>query len=269
MKKLFHLLLLMVIAWNVPVLKAEDTDPLLKPNDTISLKVFDETELDTNTRILKSGEVVFPLIGTVKIGGLTVSKANELVRELYAKDYLVDPKVTLTISQYSEDFISVIGAVRTAGQFAMPPDGKFDLAAALASAGGLSPEANSERITVVKPDGQSEVYSATATRNGTGINLQPGDRVIVDHSSYLGKTATVVGQVGRPGPVQFPVNGRLDLVLAIAQAGGFSQVANQKKVSINRKGKLTTVDVKEMTDRGDKPYYLQPDDIVTVPERFF
>jgi protein involved in polysaccharide export with SLBB domain len=46
-------------------------------------------------------------------------------------------------------------------------------------------------------------------------------------------------------------------------------VANQKKVSINRKGKLTTVDVKEMTDRGDKPYYLQPDDIVTVPERFF
>jgi protein involved in polysaccharide export with SLBB domain len=182
---------------------------------------------------------------------------------------LVDPKVALTITQYSEDFISVIGAVRTAGQFAMPPDGKFDLAAALASAGGLSPEANPERITVVKPDGQSKVYSATATRNGTGINLQPGDRVIVDHSSYLGKTATVVGQVGKPGPVVFPVDGRLDLVLAIAQAGGFTAVANQKKVSINRKGKLTTVDVKEMTDRGDKPYYLQPDDIVTVPERFF
>jgi polysaccharide export outer membrane protein len=269
MKNLFRCLFLLITAWHVPVLKAQETDPLLKPNDTISLQVFDEKELDTSTRILKSGEVVFPLIGTVKIGGLTVSKANELVRELYAKDYLVDPKVTLTITQYSEDFISVIGAVRTAGQFPMPPDGKFDLAAALASAGGLSPEANPERITVVNPDGQSKVYSATATRNGTGINLQPGDRVIVDHSSYLGKTATVVGQVGRPGPVVFPVDGRLDLVLAIAQAGGFSQVANQKKVSINRKGKLTTVDVKEMTDRGDKPYYLQPDDIVTVPERFF
>lgn len=269
MKNLFRCLFLFIAAWHVPFVNAQDSDPLLKPNDTVSLQVFDENELATNTRILKSGEVVFPLIGTVKIGGLTVSKANELVRDLYAKDYLVDPKVTLTVTQYSEDFISVIGAVRAAGQFAMPPDGKFDLAAALASAGGLSPEANPERITVVKPDGQSKVYSATATRNGTGITLQPGDRVIVDHSSYIGKTATVVGQVGRPGPVQFPVDGRLDLVLAIAQAGGFTPVANQKKVSINRKGKLTTVDVKEMTDRGDKPYYLQPDDIVTVPERFF
>lgn len=269
MKNLFRYLVLIITAWHVPFVNAQDNDPLLKPNDTVSLQVFDEDELATNTRILKSGEAVFPLIGTVKIGGLTVSAANDLVRDLYAKDYLVDPKVTLTVTQYSEDFISVIGAVRAAGQFAMPPDGKFDLAAALASAGGLAPEANPERITVVKPDGQSKTYSATATRNGTGITLQPGDRVIVDHSNYLGKTATVVGQVGRPGPVRFPVDGRLDLVLAIAQAGGFTQVANQKKVSINRKGKLTTVDVKEMTDRGDKPYYLQPDDIVTVPERFF
>lgn len=269
MKNLLRLLLLLVVVFHSPVLMAQDPDPVLKPNDMVSLQVFDEKELDTNTRILKSGEVVLPLIGTVKIGGMTVSKANTLIRDLYAKDYLVDPKITLTISEYSQDFISVIGAVRAAGQFAMPPDGKFDLAAALASAGGLSPEANPERITVVKPDGQSKVYSATATRNGTGINLQPGDRVIVDHSNYLGKTATVVGQVGKPGPVVFPVNGRLDLVLAIAQAGGFTQVANPKKVSINRKGKLTTVDVKEMTDRGDKPYYLEPDDIVTVPERFF
>lgn len=269
MKNLFRWLALLIAAWQVTILKAQENDPLLKPNDMVSLQVFDEKELDTSTRILKSGEVVFPLIGTVKIGGLTVSKANEVVRELYAKDYLVDPKLTLTVTQYSEDFISVIGAVRAAGQFAMPPDGKFDLAAALASAGGLTSDANPERITVVKPDGQSRIYSATATRNGTGITLQPGDRVIVDHSSYIGKTATVVGQVGKPGPVMFPVDGRLDLVLAIAQAGGFTAVANQKKVSINRKGKLTTVDVKEMTDRGDKPYYLQPDDIVTVPERFF
>ena len=79
----------------------------------------------------------------------------------------------------------------------------------------------------------------------------------------------MLGQVGKPGPLLFPVNGRLDLVNAIALAGGLTELANPKKVSINRKGRVTIVDFKAISQRGDRPFLLQPDDVITVAERLF
>jgi protein involved in polysaccharide export with SLBB domain len=78
----------------------------------------------------------------------------------------------------------------------------------------------------------------------------------------------MLGQVGRQGPLAFPPSGKLDLVNAIAMAGGLTPLANPKKVTINRKGVLTVVDYKEISQRGDRPYPLQPDDIVIVAERW-
>lgn len=265
--------LFLFVAWMVPVSHAApesetDKSPRLKPNDVIRMDVFEEPDLATQTRILKSGEVVLPLIGSVRIAGLSVSEANDEIRNLYAQKYLVDPKVALTVDEYSQDFISVIGAVNKPGQFSMPANGKFDLSAALASAGGLSPEADRSGITLTRASGASSTYSSTSAQSSK-VALHPGDRIVVRQSAFVNKTATIVGQVRKAGPVPFPIDGRLDLVAAIAQAGGFTELANPKKVSVNRKGNVTTINVKEMTDRGNKRYFLQPDDIVTVAERFF
>jgi polysaccharide biosynthesis/export protein len=247
---------------------AQGVDPLLKPNDTVRMVVFGEEDLTIQTRILKSGEVVLPLVGTVHIGGLTVSQANDKIRDLYAKDYLVDPKITLTVDDYSTDFISVLGAVNSPGQFPVPVSGKFDLSAAIATAGGLAPGANPNGIVLTRASGATSTHSAANLTNSK-IPLAAGDRIVVQDSPFLNKTVTILGQVGKPGQVPFPINGRLDIVTAIAHAGGFTPLANQRKVNINRKGRVTTLNVKEMTDRGDTPYYLHPDDIVTVTERFF
>jgi hypothetical protein len=58
-------------------------------------------------------------------------------------------------------------------------------------------------------------------------------------------------------------------VTAIARAGGFSEVANPKKTSVNRKGRVIVVDVKELSSKGTNIFKLEPDDIITVPERLF
>jgi len=262
----FHMFLGVSAAVAAP---REGADPVLKPNDLIQLVVFEEPDLATTTRVLKSGEVLVPLVGPVKIGGLTVSQANDTIRNLYAQDFLVDPKVTLTVQEYSADFISVIGAVRSPGQFPLPASGLLDLSAAIATAGGLSPEADPDRITLTLANGETSTHSASSTQNGKAVALRPGDRVVVHQSAYVNKTATILGQVRKPGPMPFPIDGRLDLVTAIAQAGGFTELANPKKVSINRKGKVVTLNAKEMADKGDQRYFLQPEDIVTVSERFF
>ncbi len=244
-------------------------DPVLKVNDTIQIAVYNEADLNNTAKILKSGEVVLPLIGPVKVAGLTVSKANEAIRELYAKDYLVDPKLTLTVDEYSEDFISVIGAVAGPGQFALPASGKLDLAAALAMAGGATADADPSGVTVTRIGGRTTSHSVAAIQGGTPVALLPGDRVFVKRSAYHGKVAYIFGEVRKAGPVAFPPSGKLDLMDAITQAGSYTELGNPKSIRINRNGQVTTINLKDMTEKGNQRYFLLPEDIVTVPARIW
>jgi polysaccharide export outer membrane protein len=264
--------LIFCVFFAVSALGAEQPDATytLRPNDTVRLSVYGEQDLTVQVRILKTGQASFPLIGSVEIGGLTVADAVRKIRDLYAKDYLVDPKLTLTVDDYATEFISVIGAVRSPGQIPMPVSGNLDLAAAMATAGGLAQDADSNNIQLVRASGTATTFSMASIQGQSGrVRLGPGDRIIVNQSAFVGQKITVLGQVGRPGPVLFPVNGKLDLVNAIALAGGITELANPKKVTINRKGQVSVVNFKEVSERGDRPMWLQPDDVITVAERMF
>jgi polysaccharide biosynthesis/export protein len=248
----------------------DQTTYILRPNDVVRLSVYEEPDLSVQVRILKTGQASFPLIGSVQIGSLSVSAAATKIRDLYAKDYLVDPKLTLTVDEYATEFISVIGAVKSPGQIPMPVSGHLDLASAMATAGGIAENADANNIQLVRAAGGTSTFSMSAIEGASGrVKLEAGDRIIVNQSAFVGKTLTVLGQVGKPGPVAFPIDGRLDLVNAIALAGGLTELANPKKVSINRRGRVTIVDFKAISQRGDKPYLLQPDDVITVAERLF
>ncbi len=255
---------------NVRADKVQDGTYVLRPNDIIRLDVYEEPDLSGAVRILKTGHASFPLIGSLEISGLSVSAASAKIRELYAKDYLVDPKLTLTVQEYATEYISVIGAVRNAGQIPIPVAGQIDLAAAMAL-GGLAETADPNSILLVRASGATSTFSMSSITNGADgrVKLEAGDRIIVNQSAFVGKSLTILGQVGRQGPIAFPVNGRLDLVSAIAYAGGLTDLANPKKITLNRKGRIIILDYREISQRGDKPFLLQPDDIVNVPERLF
>lgn len=269
--RLFQLVAWLLFPMVSTAAEPEDVTYVLRPNDTIRLEVYGEPDLTGSVRILKTGEASFPLIGSLRISGLNVSAAAEKIRELYEKDYLVDPKLTLTVQDYATEFISVIGAVRSPGQIPMPVSGNLDLAAAMATAGGLAENADANGILLVRASGSTSTFSLASIVSGPNgrVRLEAGDRIIVNQSAFVGKSLTILGQVGRQGPLAFPVNGRLDLVAAIAMAGGLTDLANPKKITINRKGKIMMVDYKEISQRSDQPFLLQPDDIITVPERLF
>jgi polysaccharide export outer membrane protein len=266
----FTCVLLILLFANLAHAEPKDASYVLRPNDTVRLAVYEEPDLLAQVRILKTGQASFPLIGSVEIGGMGISAAAAKIRELYAKDYLVDPKLTLTVDEYATDYISVIGEVKQPGQFSIPQAGDLDLGSAMASAGGVTPTADVNAIQLVRSSGGSTTYSLAAIQGAAGrTKLSPGDRVIVTESRFVKKFVTILGPVGKPGAIPFPVDGRLDLVTAIAMAGGLSELANSKKVSINRGGRVTTVDFREISERGDHPYFLQPDDVVTIAERLF
>jgi polysaccharide biosynthesis/export protein len=251
--------------------EAQDSTYILRANDVIRLDVYEEPELSGAVRILKTGHVSFPLIGSIEISGLTVNAAAAKIRSLYAADYLVDPKLTLSIQEYATDYIWVIGAVVNARQIPIPLSGQIDLASAIATAGGISPTADANNILLVRESGETSTFSMASISKGNSgrIKMLANDRIIVNQSSYVGKSVTILGRVARQGPVPFPIKGQFDLVSAIAQAGGLTDLANPKKITLNRKGKVITLDYREISERGDKPFILQPDDIINVPERLF
>jgi polysaccharide export outer membrane protein len=74
---------------------------VLRPNDLIRVEVAGEPDLSCDSRIRKTGEAALPLVGRVKIAGLSVKAAAAKIRHLYAKDILNDPKVTLSIRAFA------------------------------------------------------------------------------------------------------------------------------------------------------------------------
>jgi len=248
---------------------AREEGYVLKPNDVLGLSVYGEEDLSVQTKILMTGEAVFPLIGAVPVNGLSLRTATQRVRDLYAADYLVDPKVSLTVLEYAVQHVSVLGAVNAPGQVVMPASGALDMAAALAAAGGLAPIADPNRISLVRSSGARSEYSLTTIEKGGSIKLGAGDRLIVATSRFLNQNVVFVGEVRKQGSVDFPLDGKLDLVSAVARAGGFTELANPRKVAVNRGGKITVLDVRQMTEKGSEPFILLPGDIITVPERLF
>lgn len=87
----------------------------------------------------------------------------------------------------------------------------------------------------------------------------------------------VMGQVRSQGPQDIPVDEALTVSKAILRAGGFGPYANKKKVRLMRGGgsgsasKPTVIDCVEILEKGqwDKDIELNPEDIITVPEKVF
>lgn len=244
----FYLIVVLTINIAISSAFAEDESYVLRPNDSISLAVYEEPDLSVQVKILKSGQASFPLVGSVPVGGLSVTEAAAKIKALYAKDYLVDPKITLTVNDYATEYISVIGAVLNPGQIPIPVSGNLDLASAMATAGGPSEIADTGSIRLVRASGSSSSYSMAQIQGASGkVRLGAGDRIIVNQSPYVGKKVTMLGEVRKAGPIPFPLNGRLDLVNAVALAGGMTELANPKNVTINRKGTVTKLNFKEIS----------------------
>src|SRR4051794_33394006 len=84
------------------IFKAASTNYLLAANDVIHIKVYREEELDSTVRLAKDGTVIFPLVGSLQVGGKTTAQATTLIRDLLAKDYLVNPQVSLSIVEFAK-----------------------------------------------------------------------------------------------------------------------------------------------------------------------
>ncbi len=164
---------------------------VLSANDQVAVEVFGEDDLRTNGRLNGEGNLSLPLLGSVHLAGLSLTQATARVTELYAKDYLVNPKVNVSLVSYAKRRFTVLGQVNRPGSFEMPEGSPMgiDLLEAIAMAGGYTRIAAPERITVRRHGAKGdEVLKVDAKRlaRGSANNFKviPGDTITVAESIF-------------------------------------------------------------------------------------
>lgn len=159
---------------------------VLKSSDVVSVEVYQEEDLNKNVRVEGDGTVALALIGKVKVAGMTVAEAQSLITDLYNRDYLVDPQVSLLVVQFSPKVVHILGSVNSPGVVDIPPDRDLTLTEAIAGVQGVSRLGNPKSITIKRSgeNGRARQMEVNFSRIVTDPNvqdvvLQEGDTVWV------------------------------------------------------------------------------------------
>ena len=84
---------------------------ILSPSDQVAVEVFGEDDLRTNGRLNPEGNLSVPLLGSIHLAGLTLTQAASRLTELYSRDYLVNPKINVTLLSYARRRFSILGQI--------------------------------------------------------------------------------------------------------------------------------------------------------------
>jgi len=159
---------------------------VLKPSDVIEIEVYQEQDLNKTVRIEGDGTVSLALVGKIKVAGMTVAESKSLVTNLYNRDYLVDPQISVLVVSFSPKVIRILGSVNRPGVVEIPPDRDMMLTEAMAMANGITRLGNPKSLKIKRVDenGRSRQMEVNFTKIVTDpdvkdIILQEGDTIWV------------------------------------------------------------------------------------------
>jgi polysaccharide export outer membrane protein len=149
---------------------------ILGSGDTVRIEVPLQTEISGKYTLNDEGDIDLPLIGRVNLNGMTVTQADQLISEMYANGYLVNPDINIQMDGYRPFFI--MGEVENPGQY----DYKDGLTVlnAVAIAGGFTYRANQEEFELVRRAGaENSQEGAPKLAAELATTVRPGDTIYV------------------------------------------------------------------------------------------
>jgi polysaccharide biosynthesis/export protein len=214
-------------------------------------------------RVSGSGDIVLPLAGELKVGGLTVAQAEQMIAARFSKGgFFNDPQVMVVQKEYATQGISILGEVQKPGTYSLL--GSHSLLQAVSMAGGTTPKAGND-VTIIHTDAPNQPQHCDLRSAGSGsVALMPGDTIVISKAGIV----YVVGDVHQPTGVVMENSG-LTVLQAIAMAQGTNPTAALDKAKLirNTADSRTEIPVplKKILSNKSEDLKLQPEDILFVP----
>lgn len=260
-------------------------DYVLGPGDQLKIHAVHVDELQDGARTIDlDGTISLPLVGRVKVAGLTASQAEADLNVRY-KDYLVRPDISVSVVEFQSQPVSVLGAVKNPG--IQQVRGSRSVIEMLSLAGGLSDNAGSRlKITRRIDEGPLPLANATADASGKFMTAElsvrslmeahsPEENILVKANDVITVPAAgniyVIGHVLKAGPLIYDQHGKMTALQAVSAAGGMDNLAKPKEARILRvvPGQDVRSEIALNLDgviRGQLPDVpLEVEDIVLVP----
>ncbi len=221
--------------------------------DAVRVTVFQQPDLTTEARVSEQGTISMPLVGEVKVSGLTPAQAgSRIATELKNGKFLKNPQVTLAVTTLRSRQVNVLGMVPRPGRYPLD-DASSGLQDVIAAAGGVAP-GGADVVTVVR-DGKAQKLDVMAKN----FPLRNGDTIHVERAPVF----YIYGEVTRGG--SYPLVPNMTVMQAIAAGGGITPRGSERRLKLRRPagdGKYVETDA-NLQDT------LKPDDVVYVKEAIF
>ncbi len=208
------------------------TSYIISPSDQLTVVVLGHDELRSEVTVLPDGSFTVPVAGTVRAAGLTLAQLTRALTDAYSVE-MNQPQVTVMIRQTSQQ-VSVLGTVKTPGQFVFKPN--MHILDALAAAGGSVQEMAQTKLTLLSASAHSSTTISGDQLLGQGAlsanaSLQPGDVLLVEQADPATTQVQVTGEVNHPGFYPVPATGAT-LESVINEAGGITGNAAQAHIQV-------------------------------------
>ena len=247
--------------------RAQDKLPeyLLGPADSIRISVFQNPNLTLETRVSEDGTITYPLIGSVRIGGMTIARAEQTIaKALDEGNFIKRPQVSILSLNIRSSQVSVLGLVSRPGRF---PLETFNVRVSemIALAGGIAATGDDFAIVTGERAGKpyrKEIDIAAvflSNRHDDDVTVAPGDVIYVHRAPVF----YIYGEVQRPG--SYRIERGMTMRQALVQGGGPTQRGTERSLRVHRRGANNQLEAS--SPRLDEP--VRPDDVLHVGESLF
>ena len=149
----------------------------LGSGDTISIRVLGEDDLKREKiRLSDAGTLSFPILGEIRVKGMTVGALEDHITRGLKGRYLLDPKVTVSIEEYRNFFVN--GLVEKPGGYQYVPG--ITVRKAVSIAGGFKERAARDKINIIRDDDPTQ----TPKRVDLNSPVFPGDILTIEESFF-------------------------------------------------------------------------------------
>jgi polysaccharide export outer membrane protein len=245
---------------------------VIHPNDQLSVQVFGDAGLSQNVTVLPSGDINYPLVGSIHVAGQSPQQASRTIANALKK-YLRDPHVVVAVMQQGQVNVLVLGGVQHPGKVQLNSGASFT--DAVAAAGGLSGQAQLySDATVTDYSGATQHVSLQKifTEGNLSGNVPVTDGATVFVPAPATINVEVSGAVDHPGQIELNQGDRLSL--AIAKAGNSTQTDGDlnnihvTRTAQNGQSQSFSINLYQELEQGNvaKDIVLQKGDVVFVPK---